>query len=75
MIKATPEREREEHRHLRSHSSNQASQPANQPTKLFCSLRMESAALSVVSKIGQVLVDELQDIRGVGNVSLKLLSS
>ncbi|XP_037446405.1 disease resistance protein Pik-2-like [Triticum dicoccoides] len=28
---------------------------------------MESAAKSIASKVGQVLVDELQDIRGVGN--------
>ncbi|KAM3351028.1 hypothetical protein ACQJBY_023193 [Aegilops geniculata] len=33
---------------------------------------MESAALPVVSKVGQVLVDELQDIRGVGNKVIQL---
>ncbi|XP_048552040.1 disease resistance protein PIK6-NP-like isoform X2 [Triticum urartu] len=33
---------------------------------------MESAAESIVSKVGQVLVDKLQDIRGVGNKVVQL---
>ncbi|XP_044417499.1 disease resistance protein Pik-2-like [Triticum aestivum] len=33
---------------------------------------MERAAVPVLSKVGQVLVDELQDIRGVGNKVIQL---